>query len=195
MSDIRETLEDAADSFPPTLKQSEVEGLVFMLDAYRRVETKFGSRQVAGIRFGPGETPVEAWLAGALVDRQLKALSDKDLLPCLVKLGRRHDIDGSPYVLECPAEDESRPFNAADEAPSEDGKPEEPPASQSVNLKDLLDEACLLEGVEVVVAALSEAGLDESLDLDESGQPLFKDQMPLSQRARAIRILRGLLTE
>ena len=100
MSEVGDVLKEGRDSFPPTLDQKELVGKVFTLEGYRNVKTKFGERHVATVRFDGGTEAVEAWLGGVLVNRQLKGLSDKELLPCRLRLTQDESMDGSPYVLE-----------------------------------------------------------------------------------------------
>lgn len=108
MSKVGDALEEGANSFPDTLSQSDVDGKAFMLMGYRMVTTKFGERRVASIQLSGDTESVEAWLGGALVDRQLKKLVDDELLPCLVKLSHNHDMEGDPYVLLEPSDTEAQ---------------------------------------------------------------------------------------
>jgi len=100
MTEVSDALQEGRDSFPPTLDQKELVDKVFVLEGYRNVKTKFGERHVATVRFDSGGESVEAWLGGVFVNRQLKRLSDNELLPCRLRLTQDDSMDGSPYVLE-----------------------------------------------------------------------------------------------
>ena len=108
MSKVGDALKEGAESFGETLSQSDVDGKTFMLLGYRMVTTKFGERRVASVQLSGDTESTEVWLGGALVDRQLKVLVDGEHLPCLVKLGHNPDIEGNPYMLDEPTEDEAR---------------------------------------------------------------------------------------
>ena len=108
MSDVGDTLKEGAESFGETLSQSDVDGKVFMIMGYRMVVTKFGERRVATVQLNGSDDTTEVWLGGALVDRQLKKLAERELLPCLVKLSHNPEIEGNPYILDEPTEGEAQ---------------------------------------------------------------------------------------
>ncbi len=96
--DISKILSDAA-QLPETetLKTDAIVGKTFTVLDARSVETQYGPSWVATIDLD-GAT-VEAWLNGAVVDRQLTAIVDAGKLPVTVTMTRDESRYGNPFTL------------------------------------------------------------------------------------------------
>ena len=111
--DAQKILEAARTSFSPTLEQAKLTGCTFMILGYRLVHTKYGERRVATIRLNGRDETVDAWLGGAVVDNQLKALSESNALPVIVKMTRPVTEEGNdPYVLEYASDAERKSWES-----------------------------------------------------------------------------------
>lgn len=99
MSDVKKLLSDAA-RLPEneTLKTDAIVGKQFTILDARSVESQYGTAWVGTIDLDG--TTVDAWLNGAVVDRQLKAIVDAGALPVSVKMTRDESRYGNPFMLE-----------------------------------------------------------------------------------------------
>ena len=80
-----------------TLKTDAILGKTFSILDARSIETQFGTSWVGTIDLDG--TVVEAWLNGAVVGRQLAALTEAGNLPVTVKLIRDEAAYGTPFKL------------------------------------------------------------------------------------------------
>ena len=84
------------------LPTQQLVGEVFSIESFETVETQFGKRQIATIRWPvDSDETQEAWMSGVVLSRQLEAI--KDDLPAVWTL-RRDDEPNSPYELVAPPE-------------------------------------------------------------------------------------------
>ena len=80
-----------------TLKTDAILGKTFSILDARSIETQFGTSWVGTIDLDGAV--VEAWLNGAVVGRQLAALTEAGKLPVTVKMIRDEDEYGNPFKL------------------------------------------------------------------------------------------------
>lgn len=89
------------------LPTQQLVGEVFSIESFETVETQFGKRQIATIRWPvDSDETQEAWMSGVVLSRQLEAI--KDDLPAVWTL-RRDDEPNSPYELVAPPEKAKKP--------------------------------------------------------------------------------------
>ena len=97
--DIRKILSDAAKQpETETLKTEAIVNKTFTILDARTVESQYGKAWVATIDLDGVAT--DAWLNGAVVDRQLTAIVEAGGLPLEVKMTRDESRFGNPFVLE-----------------------------------------------------------------------------------------------
>lgn len=90
---------------------ADLVGQVFIVEDTRSVETEFGQRYIAIVRWPPESDEIqEAWMSGVILSRQVDAI--KNDLPLVVKL-TRNSKPNSPYILVEPT-DEEKPIEEAD---------------------------------------------------------------------------------
>ena len=81
---------------------AELLGEVFAIESFKSVETQFGKRYIATIRWpADSDETQEAWMSGVILSRQLDSI--KDDLPAIWTL-HRDDEPNSPYKLIEPPE-------------------------------------------------------------------------------------------
>jgi hypothetical protein len=81
---------------------AELLGEVFAIESFKSVETQFGKRYIATIRWpADSDETQEAWMSGVILSRQLDSI--KDDLPAIWTL-HRDDEPNSPYKLIAPPE-------------------------------------------------------------------------------------------
>jgi hypothetical protein len=98
MDNLDDFLTDAAASpQSETLKTDAIVGKTFSILDARSVESQFGTTWVGTIDLEG--TVVEAWLNGAVVGRQLTALTEAGKLPVTVKMTRDEEEYGNPFKL------------------------------------------------------------------------------------------------
>jgi len=98
--DVYEKASQAAKS--AALPTEQLLGEVFSIESFQGIETKFGQRFIATIRWPvDSDATQEAWMSGVVLSRQLEAI--KDDLPAVFSL-HREDEPNSPYELVEPDE-------------------------------------------------------------------------------------------
>ena len=97
--DIKKIIADAAQQpESETLNTDAIVDKTFTILDARTVESQFGKAWVVTIDLDGVAT--DAWLNGAVVDRQLTAIVEAGGLPVKVKMTRDDSRYGNPFVLE-----------------------------------------------------------------------------------------------
>lgn len=178
--EARQLLESSAEGFEATMSQKEIDGAVFMISGYRLVNTKFGERRVATIRLNGRDESADCWLGGAVVDRQLKRMADESAFPMLVKLGHNEAIEGNPYVLLWPSDEEKKGWEeGGDGVAAAPGPTPKPGTFSGRSAQDDLVQFCRENGLATMAGQVDTANIMEVLGNPvaegESAPDAFKD--------------------
>jgi len=188
MSELDDILKDAVDEFPPTLSKGELDGKVFQVTGYRLATTQYGQRHVGLIKLSGAEETVEAWLDGVFLTRQLVKLAEKEAFPCLLKLTKDEEINGSPWMFVTPSEAEKKAWLGDPKVPAANPDAHAEQMPKAVNIAVLYQDAEAVAGG-AAYEALEKAELTHVVTIDDSGN-VIEGKMTLGERAKAIAILK-----
>lgn len=146
-----------------------------------------------------GETALRRFWMGGKTFRQVEWMDSEGLFPCVLKQ-IREEGKGQPYKLIIPPNVDTKPdprpegpvatpaaTSTAEPAPAPDTTP------QAIDVGGKFDEAVMFadkdEGAAQVVGVLSDAGLDDIMEMDATGTVTIKAKIKMVQTVKATKIL------
>lgn len=139
-----------------------------------------------------GETDVRRFWMGGKTFKQLEWMESIGAFPCVLQQ-KQEDSKGNPYKLIQPSGDtkpDPRPEGPV-ASPAATAEPAPPPDTtpQAISIPEKFDEAILFGGEQEAVGALSDAGLDDIMEMDDEGKVTIKADIKMGQTVKAIKVL------